>query len=225
TRAKVPRVFSKYSTKRLLTMERFYGIPLTDLKAIKTVSSNPAKTLTDALDIWFSSLGSGMFHADVHAGNLLVLKDGKIGFIDFGIVGRISPDTWMGLMFFMEGLGTTNAKMMARGLVQMDSTAKGIDETKFAKDLEYIFDEMNEIAMSIQLGDVAGIDETRLNGVMLRISDISKNNGLKIPHEFGLLIKQMLYFDRYVKILAPEMDLIKDLTPMEAKKNRSIGYR
>ena len=229
TRAKVPRVFHNYSTKRLLTMERFYGIPLTDLKAIKAVSNNPAKTLTDALDIWFSSLGSGMFHADVHAGNLLVLKDGKIGFIDFGIVGRISPETWMGLMLFMEGLGSTNAKTMPKGLVQMDSTAKGIDEVKFAKDLEYIFEEMNEIAMNLQLGDVASIDESRLNAVMLRISDISKNNGLKIPHEFGLLIKQMLYFDRYVKILAPEMDLIKDLTPMEVEKNRnkpkSLGFR
>jgi predicted unusual protein kinase regulating ubiquinone biosynthesis (AarF/ABC1/UbiB family) len=107
----------------------------------------------------------------------------------------------------------------------MDSTAKGIDEAKFAKDLEYVFDEMNEIAMTIQLGDMANIDEGRLNAVMLKISDISKNNGLRIPHEFGLLIKQMLYFDRYVKILAPEMDLIKDLTPMEVKKNKSIGYR
>ena len=44
------------------------------------------------------------------------------------------------LMLFMEGLGTTNAKTMAKGLVQMDSTAKGIDEAKFAKDLEYVFD-------------------------------------------------------------------------------------
>ena len=63
----------------------------------------------------------------------------------------------------------------------------------------------------------------RLNAVMLKISDISKNNGLRIPHEFGLLIKQMLYFDRYVKILAPEMDLIKDLTPMEVKKKNLLG--
>jgi predicted unusual protein kinase regulating ubiquinone biosynthesis (AarF/ABC1/UbiB family) len=217
-RAKVPKVYHSLSTKRILTMERFYGIALTDLEAIKKVSKNPAETLTNALDIWFSSLGSGMFHADVHAGNLLVLKNGQIGFIDFGIVGRISKEVWGGLMFFMEGLGTSNAKFMAKGLVQMDSTNKNTDLEKFAKDLQFIIDEMNSIAVNIQIGDIGSIDEAKLNGVMLKISDVSKSNGLKIPHEFGLLIKQMLYFDRYVKILAPEMDLIKDITPNEIKR-------
>lgn len=219
-RAVVPRVYHHLSTKRLLTMERLYGIPLTDLNAIRTITPYPAKTLTDALDIWFSSLSSGMFHADVHAGNLLVLKTGKIGFIDFGIVGRISAESWMGLMNFMEGLGTMDARIMAKGLIQMDSTAKGIDEAKFARDLEFIFREMNDIAVKVQDGDLENIDEERINRVMLKISEVSRNNGLKIPHEFGLLIKQMLYFDRYVRILAPEMDLIKDITPMEVDRSK-----
>ncbi len=49
-----------------------------------------------------------------------------------------------------------------------------------------------------------------MNRVLLDLGEISKKNGLKIPREFGLLIKQMLYFDRYVKALAPQMDLIRD---------------
>lgn len=217
-RAKVPKVYHHLSTKKILTMERLFGVALTDLNAIKKVSKNPSETLSSALEIWFSSLGSGMFHADVHAGNLLVLNDGRIGFIDFGIVGRISPAVWMGLMFFMEGLGSADASSMAKGLVMMDSTSKGTDEKKFANDLKFIIDEMNEIALNMSLGDINSIDEGKLNAVMLKINDVSKNNGLKIPHEFGLLIKQMLYFDRYVKLLAPEMDLIKDITPREVKK-------
>jgi predicted unusual protein kinase regulating ubiquinone biosynthesis (AarF/ABC1/UbiB family) len=220
SRAKVPKVYHQLSTKRILTMERLFGVALTDLNSIKKVSKNPSETLSSALEIWFSSLGSGMFHADVHAGNLLVLNDGRIGFIDFGIVGRISPTVWMGLMFFMEGLGTGEAESMAKGLVMMDSTSKDIDEKKFAKDLKFIIDEMNQIAANISLGDVNSIDDAKLNAVMLKINDVSKNNGLKIPHEFGLLIKQMLYFDRYVKLLAPELDLIKDITPKEVKKSK-----
>lgn len=112
-RGKVPRVYHKLSTKKILTMERLYGIPLTDVKKLRMVVKNPRQTLTDALDIWFKSLSStGFFHADVHAGNLLVLKDGKIGFIDFGIVGRISKKVWSGLMVFMEGLGLNNTDKM-----------------------------------------------------------------------------------------------------------------
>jgi hypothetical protein len=51
--------------------------------------------LVSALNTWFGSvLAAETFHADVHAGNLLVLKDGRVGFLDFGIVGRISPITF-----------------------------------------------------------------------------------------------------------------------------------
>jgi predicted unusual protein kinase regulating ubiquinone biosynthesis (AarF/ABC1/UbiB family) len=99
---------------------------------------------------------------------------------------------------------------MAKGLVKMVSTSEGIDEGKFANDLRRILQEMKSISDSIQKGKESEIDETRMNRIMFDIADVSKRNGLKIPREFGLLIKQMLYFDRYVKILAPEMDLIKD---------------
>ncbi|MCB1178381.1 MAG: AarF/ABC1/UbiB kinase family protein [Leptospiraceae bacterium] len=211
SRARVPRVYKDFSTKKVLTMERFYGVPLTDLNSIRKYTKNPEATLMNALNIWFESLGScGLFHADVHAGNLLLLNDGKIGFIDFGIVGRISTDVWQGLMFFMNGIGMGEADLMAKGLVMMDSTTKGIDEKKFAEDLGRVIKEFEEIAESVRGKDITEFDEDKLNTVMFDIADISKRNGLKIPREFGLLIKQMLYFDRYAKILAPEVDLIKD---------------
>lgn len=210
-RAKVPRVYDEFSTKRILTMERLYGIPLTDLQAIKKYTKDPKQTLTDALSIWFESLGnSELFHADVHAGNLLLLKDGRIGFIDFGIVGRISKTVWHGLLFFMQGIGSENADLMAKGLVLMDSTRSGIDENRLAGDLNRVVQEMKNVSNKIKQGRESELDEEKLNKIMFDIADISKRNGLKIPREFGLLIKQILYFDRYVKILAPEMDMIRD---------------
>ncbi|HNI27626.1 MAG TPA: AarF/ABC1/UbiB kinase family protein, partial [Leptospiraceae bacterium] len=210
TRARVPKVYGHLSTKRVLTMERFYGVALTDLGAIRKYSSDPEETLMNALNIWFESLGQcGLFHADVHAGNLMLLKDGTLGFIDFGIVGRISSQVWQGLMLFMQGMGTENADFMAKGLILMDSTASGINETKFASDLHRVIKEMRNITEAAQRRP-EDLDEARINRLMFDISDISKRNGLKIPREFGLLIKQLLYFDRYVKILAPDMDLIRD---------------
>lgn len=211
TRAKVPRVYHHLSSKKILTMERLYGVPLTDIDSIRKYSKNPSETLINALNIWFTSLGTtGVFHADVHAGNLMVLEDGKIGFIDFGIVGKISQQVWLGLMSFMEGIESNDAYLMARGLIAMDSTAEGIDEEAFARGLKRIFNELNQIALSVQSGQMATVDEEKLNRIMFDIADVSKQNGLKIPREFGLLIKQLLYFDRYVKALAPEMDLLRD---------------
>ncbi|EMF99530.1 ABC1 family protein [Leptospira borgpetersenii str. 200701203] len=129
TRARVPKVYRELSTKKILTMERFYGSPITDRNSVQKYSPDPQKILTDALEIWFSTLSrNGFFHADVHAGNLMILRDGTVGFIDFGIVGRISPRVWDGLMIFLEGLSLNQTQKIAKGLIQMDSTAKDVNE-------------------------------------------------------------------------------------------------
>jgi len=211
TRAKVPRVYHSYSTRKVLTMERFYGAAITDEKALLQYTNKPKKILETALEVWFSSLSnSGFFHADVHAGNLLILKDEKIGFIDFGIVGRISPRVWEGLMIFMQGLSFSEAELVADGLIAMDSTNPNIDRKKFIRDLDIVFRDMTGILNSIQTGNPSSLDESKLNSIMFDIKAITENSGLKIPREFGLLFKQILYFDRYVKILAPEIDIIRD---------------
>ena len=62
-------------------------------------------------------------------------------------------------------------------------------------------------------GSVAGsiaFDENEVTTVLLDIVDVTENNGLKLPREFGLLVKQSLYFDRYLKILAPNLDVAAD---------------
>nr|KJB74904.1 hypothetical protein B456_012G013600 [Gossypium raimondii] len=83
--ATAPRVYNYCSTRRVLTMERLYGVPLTDLDSISSLVSSPENSLITALNVWFGSLlACETFHADVHAGNLWLLRDGRIGFLDFG---------------------------------------------------------------------------------------------------------------------------------------------
>lgn len=210
-RARVPRVYHYLSTKRILTMERFHGVPITDEQGLKNYTKDPRKVLNTALEIWFSSLaGSGFFHADVHAGNLMILKDGQIGFIDFGIVGRVPPKVWNGLMLFTQGIGLGEAGLVAEGLVSMNSTNSGTDPKKLGKDLAVVFVEMEKIYESVSTGEVTELDEKQMNHVMFKVKEIAESNGLKIPREFALLMKQMLYFDRYVKTMAPEINLFRD---------------
>ncbi len=210
-RARVPRVYHSLSSKKILTMERFYGVPITDEKGLRNYTNNPRKVLNDALEIWFSSLATkGFFHADVHAGNVMILKDGQIGFIDFGIIGRISPNVWKGLILFTQGIGMGEPKMVAQGLISMDSTEKGVDPDAFAKQLENVFQEMESLYLAVAEGDATGIDESKINHMMYELKEIAEKNGLKIPREFALLMKQLLYFDRYVKSIAPEINLFRD---------------
>ena len=81
-----PKPYPEASNKRVLTMEYLKGVPLVDLEGIKKYSRNPELTLITALRTWaFSVAENDVFHADVHGGNLLVLEDGRVGFLDFGI--------------------------------------------------------------------------------------------------------------------------------------------
>lgn len=218
TRAVVPRVYHSYSSRRVLTMERLYGAPITDLESLHKYTPDPRALLETALEIWFSGLAdSGFFHADVHAGNLMVLTNGKIGFIDFGIIGRIPPKTWISLLQFMEGMALGDAESVAQGLIGMDSTAKGIDEKKLIQDLDLVFQKMHKLILNLEKGEFQSEDERELNQILFELKKISEENGLKIPREFGLLIKQLLYFDRYVRILAPDIHLIRDQKKFLAK--------
>ncbi|MDF3819337.1 AarF/UbiB family protein [Leptospira sp. 96542] len=209
TRARVPRVYHTLSTKKVLTMERFYGAAITDEEGLKKFTDNPRKVINDALEIWFSSLSKkGFFHADVHAGNLMILKDGNIGFIDFGIVGRISPKVWKGLMLFMQGVGIGEPLLVAKGLVEMDSTDATVSPNILAHELNSVFLELESVYDAISKNQI--FDEAKLNRLMYDLKEIAEKNGLKIPREFALLMKQMLYFDRYIKTMAPEINLFRD---------------
>lgn len=220
--ATAPYVYKHCSTRRVLTMERFFGVPLTDLESIRSIVSNPESTLVNALNVWFGSLiACESFHADVHAGNLLVLNDGRVGFIDFGIVGRISPTTWAAMQTFLSSVGNGQYYAMAAAMVQMGATDSVVDVDNLARDLEAIFSRVRELDPDVLVTSTGSpygsavnatvvIDEQQINALLLDVVRVSDSYGLRLPREFGLLMKQLLYFDRYTKLLAPELNVFND---------------
>ncbi|PTQ87226.1 ABC1 kinase family protein [Agitococcus lubricus] len=204
-----PQVYPQASSLRVLTMERFYGVPLTDLETIKKYAKDPANTLVGAMNTWFSSLMfCESFHADLHAGNLMVLTDGRIGFIDFGIVGRIKPDTWTATMAFMESIGTGDFEKMADAMMRIGMTSQKVNIDDLAKDLEVIYQAFTVVDPASVLN--GSVNDNEINQLMLEIVAVGEKHGIRFPRAFALLFKQILYFDRYIKILAPDMELFND---------------
>lgn len=86
TGATAPKPYLDASSKQVLTMEYLKGVPLVNLEGVKKFSPDTADTLFVAIATWGKSVAElDRFHADLHGGNLLVLEDGRIGFLDFGI--------------------------------------------------------------------------------------------------------------------------------------------
>ncbi|WOK96724.1 hypothetical protein Cni_G05431 [Canna indica] len=235
--AKAPMVYQHCSTRRVLTMERLYGVPLTDLDSIRSLVPDPEVTLVTALNVWFGSLiACDNFHADVHAGNLWLLRDGRIGFLDFGIVGRISPKTWAAMEAFLASFANEDYESMASSLTEMGATEKDVDVKAFARDLEKIFSSIQDLDTEIVVATARGpdraavsanvvFDERQMNALFLDVVRVSESYGLKFPREFALLMKQLLYFDRYTRLLAPNMNMLQDqrITIVSNRRMRRMG--
>jgi len=205
-RAIVPRVYRQATTLRVLTMERLYGVPFTDLDSIRHYVKAPEEALITALNTWFASLlYCDFFHADVHAGNLLVLEDGRVGFIDFGIIGRIAPQTWAAMTALLEGIETGHYRQIAGAMIDIGVTRREVDADRLARDLQRLFGHED-----LWQNTASAVDEKEVNHLLLDIVATGERHGLHFPREFALLLKQFLYFDRYIQLMAPGLSLYGD---------------
>ena len=215
-----PRVYREQTTKKVLTMERLRGVSMVDAESIRTITNDPESLIITALNTWTTSvMNMPWFHADVHSGNLLVLDDGRVGFIDFGMVGRVGEQTFNAVSELSSAMALGDYEGMAQALCNMGATDEGVDVQKFGRDIEQVMNDMANVSPDIAAVGVSGdgtvqaaisFDENEVTNMLLKIVDVTEDNGLKLPREFGLLVKQSLYFDRYLKILAPDLNTSTD---------------
>jgi aarF domain-containing kinase len=146
----------------------------------------------------------------------MVCEDGKVGFIDFGMVGRVGPKTFEAVGELSTALAAGDYEGMARAMCNMGATNAEVDVVKFERDIEQVMSNMAKVSpdvVGVGLGRdgtvsaTISFDENEVTNMLLKIVAVTEDNGLKLPREFGLLVKQSLYFDRYLKILAPGLDV------------------
>jgi len=185
----------------VLTMSRLYGVRVDDVEAIRKKDVDPEERLILGLRSWFQCLiFHGFFHGDVHAGNLMLLDDNALGFLDFGIIGRFPPRTRKLITDYIVAFATADYKKLGRVLLSMDAVAQGVDLDKMAKDLERAYAPM----LTLSFGDI------KYGDILPNIMRVSVKHKMRLPREFVLVTKQMLYFDRYAKLLAPRLNIFSD---------------
>ncbi len=175
-----PRPIASHTTARVLTMERFHGVPLTDLEVLRAYTDDPAGTLVTALNTWFSSLMMcDFFHADLHAGNLMLLEDGRVGFIDFGMVGRIRRETWAGMMELFEAIGNGDVESMARAMAMVGMTREEVDVQALARDIGALQERLTDVDASALVQ--ADRNDREVNQLLTELVRIGEGHGIRFP--------------------------------------------
>ena len=190
------------TTSRVLVMERFIGTRVDNEVEIRERGLNGEDKLIRGLRAWFQCVVfHGFFHGDVHAGNLMVLESGDLGFLDFGIVGRFDDQQRRLVTDYVVSFATGDYKTLARTIIEMGGVKHpNLDLDGFVAGLKKAYGPL----LTMSFGDVNYAD------MIPRINEVAREHRMIMPREFILILKQMLYFDRYAKILAPKLNVFSD---------------
>lgn len=198
-----PKPYRQASASKVLTMERFHGCSLIDENASQQ-PVNVSDSLFQALNTWFLSLTQcDFFHADLHSGNMLLLDDGRVGFIDFGMVGRISPDVWAAMFDLFNALNSQDYQGVAEAMLTVGITREQVDLDRLNADITNLFESLYQVQSSSRIKHRPHHESNAINDLMIQLSEIGKNHGIRFPRAFTMLLKQFLYFDRYLQLLVP----------------------
>ena len=203
-----PRAVAGLTTKRVLVMERFHGHRVDDVDRIRAANVDGEAKLLTGMRAWFQCMiFHGFFHGDVHAGNLMAPRGrGRIGFIDFGIVGRFTKERREQVTDYLMAFAAGDFRKLAEVMTAMGAVGKAVDMDALTKDLATSW----ELLLASEMAAIKYAD------LIPAIMRTSVKHGMRLPRDFVLVTKQMLYFDRYAKLLAPKLNVFRDPRIVEA---------
>lgn len=204
----VPKVYEEFSNNNVLCMEFIDGIKVTDKETLLQYTIDPVYISEAGLRLFVSQiLDYGFFHADPHAGNILVRKDGKVVFIDFGAVGKIPPNDKEILENLIVSFVAKNPHKIVRYLKKMAVSYQIPDEKRFEADVEDILNFVHSTSLK----------EINPQAIINKMKDVLKDNRLYMPDYFYLLFKGIGLIEGVGRTINPDLDVVKSLHPYTKK--------
>jgi ubiquinone biosynthesis protein len=198
----VPRPHPDLVTKRVLVMERLDGFKIDDDAGMREAGIDPSKVFTSLMVSFFEGAGIyGVFHGDLHGGNMTVTPQGKVAVFDFGITGRLDDTARTALMKLLLGGLTEDVVEQIRSFrdlggfppdADVDAIVAGLD----VETLRSAGAQMSPEDMAAQMRDL--------------VNQLLKH-GAKLPKALFLFMKGMIYLNGAIAALASDVNILETM--------------
>jgi predicted unusual protein kinase regulating ubiquinone biosynthesis (AarF/ABC1/UbiB family) len=211
---KVPRVYWRYATSRVITLEYIPGIKISQYEALEAAGvDRKAIARYGAQAYLHQLLNNGFFHADPHPGNLAVSPDGALIFYDFGMMGRIKSNVREGLMETLFGIAQKDGERVVQSLIDLGAIAPVDDMGPVRRSVQYMLDNFMDKPFEAQ--SVAAISED--------LYEIAYNQPFRFPATFTFVMRAFSTLEGVGKGLDPEFNFMEVAQPyaMELMTNNN----
>lgn len=203
-----PRVYTEFTTRRLLVTEWVEGAHPDKINLEKTEAKELAKRGGES--VLHQIVGTGFFHSDPHSGNMLITKDCRICWLDWGQAGQITLEMRYLLADLLSAITGRNAEKVIRVAERMAFNNARIDRRKLEKEITYLLNKHRDF----------GPRGTKIGTVGLEMLYVFGSNGIDVSADYALLAKAILCVEEAARLLDPEFDIITVSRPFLSKLNR-----
>ena len=205
----IPKIYWEYTARRVLTMEWISGTKLTNIKAIEAQNIDATHLVEVGVECSLRQLlEHGFFHADPHPGNLLAMSDGRLAYLDFGMMSRIKPYQRYGLIEAVVHLVNRDFESLAQDYIKLDFLTPDTDLRPIIPALANVF------------GNALGASVAELNfkSITDQMSAMMYEFPFRVPAYYALIIRSMVTLEGIAIGIDPNFKVLSKAYPYIAKR-------
>ncbi len=205
----VPKIYNELTSRRVLTMEWIEGTKLTNLDDVKKLGIDPDEMINIGVQCSLEQLlEHGFFHADPHPGNLLALEDGRLCYLDFGMMSEVSRDSRSGLIQAVVHLVNKNFDKLSHDFVKLGFLSSEVNLEPIVPAFQDVF--VNAIELGVSKMDFKSVTDD-MSGVMYKFP-------FKLPPYYALIIRSLITLEGIALSVDPNFKILGAAYPYFARR-------
>jgi len=199
----IPQVFKEFSTTKLLIQERIKGIRFSDVERIRSQGVDIKKLTHAGIQAFYKQVMiDGLFHGDLHAGNLFVTDEGKLGVIDFGIVGHLTKATREALTNMLLCLISEDYETLVYEFLDIGTQKGKVNVSEFQRQIKTLLEPYYGMPLK----------DFNVGKLLLDLMVCASQNNIQVSQDLVLVSKAILTIEGMGKELDPDFDLLEEMT-------------